>query len=97
MPKCSYGNFLYLWYKEDGGKASDYLMMFFFNKEGYFPDPRQIDNEYLFSKWIRNHKLVKFKGFTSDYVNARKFEESPDVIGRDGADVFINPEFSIQF
>lgn len=96
----SYGDYLILHYKPQGDKVS--VVKLVYTTQGYKTSPdyniignmRFINNQEV---WAKNHISVKFKGFTSDNPNAGKFEDSPYGIDRDDADVYLNPEFAIQY
>ncbi len=96
--EVSYGEYMRLWYKPDGGKAERLDLIY--TPEGYRP-MYNVHGSWSFyiaqREWAKHHTKVKFKGFTTDNPNAEKFVESPRGIGREGTDVYINPEFSIQY
>lgn len=94
-PEEDYGLYLKLWYKEEGGSQSPSMLKFHFqNGVGYVPNLMSMGKIH---EWKSEHKKVRFKGFTTDSETAQEFESSPNGIGRKGADVFLNPEFIIQF
>ena len=95
QPEEDYGLYLKLWYKEEGGTQSQSMLKFQFHKGvGYVPDLMSLG---IIHKWRSKHKKVRFKGFTTDSETTQEFEDSPNGIGRKGADVFLNPDFFIQF
>lgn len=94
-PEEDYGLFLKLWYKEEGGSQSKSMLKFHFQKGvGYVPNLMSYGK---INDWKSKHKKVRFKGFTTDTETAQEFENTPNGIGRKEADVFLNPEFTIQF
>ena len=94
-PSEDYGTYMKLWYKEEGGRASKEMILLEFSPQYGYVIPKSFEGK--IRDWCSQQKTVKFKGFTNDNPHAAKFEYSPNGIGREGADVYLDPEFVINF